>query len=445
MRPLEIVMLKTKDVRERKQNVKIHPERQIKQLMRSITKNGFYCPPVIDENKTLIAGHARVEAARRLELTEVPCVIMRGLSEAQKLALMLADNKIASNATTDFVKLARVFNEIIELDEHFDLTGTGYERIEIDQTIIEIAPEQDSGPKPEDTLPDIDLTPVTAEGDIWNCRTHRVACGSALDRANYERLLGTESACMVVTDPPYNLPIDGFVGGAGANRHREFAMASGEMTSDEFVAFLRSVFALLVAFSSNGSIHMIFMDWRHMGELLSAARNIYSEWKNTAVWDKGVGGMGTFYRSQYELVFIFKNGSAPHINNFELGQHGRYRTNVWPCRGYNSGGADRQEALSLHPTVKPVKILADVMLDCSGRGDLILDPFGGSGSTLIAAEKTGRRARIIEIDPIYVDRTILRWQSFAKEDAVHAFTGETFNERRVRLARERAATNGYKL
>jgi DNA modification methylase len=222
---------------------------------------------------------------------------------------------------------------------------------------------------------------------------------------------------MVFTDPPYNVPIDGHVGGSGSVRHREFAMASGEMSKAEFTAFLSTSFQNLAAFSLDGSIHFICMDWRHLGEVEAAGNGVYSKLKNLIVWVKDNGGMGTFYRSRHELIFAFKNGLAPHINSFELGQHGRYRTNVWQYRGVNTLKAGRMDELALHPTVKPVQMIADAIKDVSGRGDIVLDLFGGSGSTLIAAHKTGRRANLCELDPVYCDRILARWEAYANDEA----------------------------
>ena len=237
-----------------------------------------------------------------------------------------------------------------------------------------------------------------------------------------------EKAEMVFTDPPYNVPIDGHVGGLGKTTHREFAMASGEMTSDEFTQFLAKAFSNLATNSIDGSIHFICMDWRHMKEVLAAGDTTYSELKNLIVWAKDNGGMGTFYRSRHELVFAFKNGLAPHINTFELGQHGRYRTNVWQYRGVNTLKAGRMDELALHPTVKPVTMMADAIKDVSSRNGIVLDLFGGSGSTLIAAHKTGRRAYLCELDPVYCDRIVQRWQDYAKDDAVLDGTDRSFTQ-----------------
>ena len=238
------------------------------------------------------------------------------------------------------------------------------------------------------------------------------------------------------TDPPYNVAIDGHVCGLGRVRHREFAMGCGEMSEAEFTAFLEAVFDLLAENTVDGSIHQICMDWRHMGEMLAAGRTVYSELKNLCVWNKTNAGMGSFYRSKHELVFVWKAGTAAHINNFELGQHGRHRTNVWDYAGVNTMRAGRLEELAMHPTVKPVALVADAIKDCSRRGGLVLDPFGGSGTILIAAERTGRKARALEIDPHYVDVAVRRWQAYAGKSAVLAGSGETFETIADRRARQ---------
>jgi DNA modification methylase len=272
----------------------------------------------------------------------------------------------------------------------------------------------------EDRLPALDQCETRCQpGDIWMLGPHRLVCGNSLDPETVARLMNCQKADMVFTDPPYNVPIDGHVCGSGSVKHREFAMASGEMSRSQFTGFLKSAFSNLVAHSRDGSIHFVCMDWRHMAEVLEAGEGTYTELKNLIVWAKDNGGMGTFYRSRHELIFAFKNGTAPHVNTFELGQHGRHRTNVWQYRGVNTMKKDRMEELSLHPTVKPVAMVADAIKDVSPRGGIVLDLFGGSGSTLIAAHKTGRRARLCELDPVYCDRIIARWERFAKDDAVY--------------------------
>ncbi len=310
---------------------------------------------------------------------------------------------------------------------------TGFSIPEIDSLIAAQDPEEPGDPA-DDRLPDEtrDEVPVTRTGDLWILGPHRVICANALEADTYARLLGDERAQMIFTDPPYNVPVNGHICGSGSVQHREFAMASGEMSPEAFTQFLETAFTQLAAYSADGSIHFVCMDWRHMSEILAAGKAVYAELKNLIVWAKDNGGMGTFYRSRHELIFAFKNGTEPHINSFELGQHGRYRTNVWEYRGVNTLKPDRMAELAMHPTVKPVEMIADALKDCSKRGGVVLDPFGGSGSMLIAAAKTGRRARLAELDPVYVDRSIRRWQAWANDDAVHAETGETFDARSAR-------------
>jgi DNA modification methylase len=252
-------------------------------------------------------------------------------------------------------------------------------------------------------------------------------CGNAQNTGDFRLLMAGSAAAMVITDPPYNVRIAS-VQGRGRIKHRNFGQAAGEMSEEQFTLFLRTAIALLIEHSRSGSIHFIFMDWKHIGELLAAARPLYDEWKNLVVWSKTNAGQGSCYRSQHELIFVFKNGSAPYVNNFELGQNGRTRSNVWSYAGVNSFRAGRMDELKLHPTVKPAALVADAMRDCSRRGDIILDPFMGSGTTIVAAESVGRVAYGIELDPLYVDVAIRRWQKFTGRDAVHARTGETFDE-----------------
>ena len=408
-------------------NARTHSKKQVRQIADSIRTFGFTNPVLIDESNMILAGHGRVAAAKLLGLATVPCRLISTMTAAQKRAYVLADNKLALNAGWDEEMLAIELSGLLATELDFDLCVTGFSIPEIDSLIAGLDPEEPGDPR-DDRLPEVAAGPaITAVGDVWHLGPHRVICGNALEAETYDRLLGDELAQMVFTDPPYNVPIDGNVCGSGRIRHREFAMAAGEMSQEEFTAFLGTAFGHLARRSADGAIHFVCMDWRHMAEILAAGQAHYTELKNLMVWVKDNGGMGTFYRSRHELVFAFKHGTAPHINAFELGQHGRYRTNVWEYRGVNSTRPGRLEELALHPTVKPVEMIADAIRDCSKRGGIILDPFGGSGSTLIAAAKTGRQARLAELDPVYVDRTVRRWQAWAKDDAVLADTGETFD------------------
>jgi DNA modification methylase len=396
-------------------NARTHSRKQLRQIADSIKRFGFTNPVLIDSQNTILAGHARAMAAESLGLSEVPCLRIETMTPEEKRAYVLADNKLALNAGWDEEILAEELKGLLDLDLDFDVGITGFSVPEIDGIIDGLVPEEPGDP--DDDIMAADGPARCHTGDIWQLGPHRLICASALDRDTVAALMNGERAQMVFTDPPYNVPIQGHVGGSGAVKHREFAMASGEMSEAEFTAFLRSAFQNLVDCTCDGSIHFVCMDWRHMTEILAAAGSIYAELKNLIVWVKDNGGMGTFYRSRHELIFAFKNGTAPHINSFELGQHGRYRTNVWQYKGVNTLRVGRMDELALHPTVKPVQLIADAVKDVSQRGGIVLDLFGGSGSTLIAAHKTGRRAFLCELDPVYCDRIIRRWEVYAKDDA----------------------------
>ncbi len=412
-----IEMLPLDRLRPWPRNARAHSRKQIRQIANSITRFGFTNPVLINGENSILAGHGRVEAARLLGMDTLPCLRIDHMSPAEMRAYVIADNKLALNAGWDEEILAIELQELLATDIDFDVGITGFSIAEIDHLIDGLAPTE-PGNHEDDWLPDPEPGQRRCHpGDLWQLGPHQLICGNSLDPAVVATLMGQEKAEMVFTDPPYNVPIDGHVSGMGAIRHRDFAMASGEMTREQFVGFLRSAFANLAAHSIDGAIHFVCMDWRHLGEILEAGLATYSELKNLIVWAKDNGGMGTFYRSRHELVFAFKNGTAPHINSFELGQHGRYRTNVWEYKGVNTLKAGRLDELALHPTVKPVAMVADAIKDVSRRNGIVLDLFGGSGSTLIAAHKTGRRARLCELDPVYCDRIIRRWEIFAKDEA----------------------------
>lgn len=397
-------------------NARTHSKKQLKQIAESIRTFGFTNPVLVDGANTILAGHGHVEAAKLIGMVAVPCVRLENMTPDQKRAYVLADNKLALNAGWDEELLAEELKALLDVDLDFDVEITGFSVAEIDSLVEGLIPEEPGDPD-DDVVPSVDSDRRCRAGDIWQLGMHRLICGSALDAGTVEALMAGEKATMVFTDPPYNVPIDGHVGGSGAIKHREFAMASGEMSKAEFTSFLRNAFQNLVAHSCDSSIHFVCMDWRHMGEMMEAGEATYTELKNLIVWAKDNGGMGTFYRSRHELVFASKSGTAPHINSFELGQHGRYRTNVWQYRGVNTLRAGRMDELALHPTVKPVQMIADAIKDVSYRKAIVLDLFGGLGSTLIAAHKTGRRAYLCELDPIYCDRIIRRWKAYAKDEA----------------------------
>lgn len=394
-------------IRANPNNAREHDTRQIAKLAQSIAKFGFLSPVVIDASCELLCGHARYEAARQLGMKKIPAVRVTDLSEPQKRAFMLADNRLAELASWNNAALKRELTFLIKYDINFDFEAIGFETAEIDFIFGD-----GEGSDEQAAVPVLRETPaVSRTGDLWHLGEHRLCCGNALESAAYEAILADDRAAMAFTDPPYNVRIDGHAGGSGLIRHREFAMASGEMTGGEYENFLGCAFRKMREFTVDGSILFVCMDWRHTSEILRASQGL--SLKNICVWIKNNGGMGSFYRSQHEFVFVFKNGTGNHINNIELGRHGRNRTNVWEYRGI----------------VKPLALVADAIKDCSERGDTILDPFAGSGTTVIAAEKTHRRAAAIEIDPHYVDAIIRRWQTYTGKSAVCSRTGVSFAQR----------------
>jgi DNA modification methylase len=408
----------------RAKNPRTHTPKQIKQIAASIKEFGFISPVLIDGDWGIIAGHGRVEAAKLNGMSDIPTVRVDHLTPAQIRAYVIADNRLAENAGWDRNLLALELQEL-SVDLNFDVTITGFETAEADLIIGELGQNE---PDEADEIPEIDRsqTATSQVGDLWKIGNHYLLCADALKSQTYTQLLGTKKAQLVFTDPPYNVRIAGNVSGLGKTKHREFAMASGEMTRLAFTEFLKAVFANLTKSSANGSIHFVCMDWRHIGEVLDAAEAIYSELKNLCVWVKTNAGMGSLYRSQHELVFAFKNGTKPHINNVELGRFGRNRTNVWNYAGVNTFGKNRNDELAMHPTVKPMALVADAIMDCSKRGGIVLDAFAGSGTTLIASEKTGRRGFGVEIDSHYIDTIIRRFDDVCGLKAVHVESGLSF-------------------
>ena len=408
-------------------NARTHSKKQIRQIADSIERFGFTNPVLVSDDGEIIAGHGRVLAAKLLGMAEVPTLRLSHLSGTERRAYVIADNKLALNAGWDTEILAIELQGLIDLD--FEVELTGFSLAEIDLVLDDAREASIATPSgPDDAVPAYPDRVVTQMGDVWQLGRHRLLCGDARDPASYTALLGNEPVDMVFTDPPYNVPIDGHVSGLGAVRHREFTMASGEMSEAAFTGFLRQSLGAMAGVCRDGAIAFVCMDWRHMSELFIAGRAVFAELKNLCVWNKTNGGMGTFYRSKHELVFVWKVGTAPHVNSFGLGDTGRYRTNVWDYAGISSMSASRGDELSMHPTVKPVALIADAIRDCSKRGDIVLDGFGGSGSTLIAADKAGRSARLIEYDPGYCDVIITRWQQLTGKRATLPGTNETFED-----------------
>ena len=343
-------------LRPRVKNPRTHTAKQIKQIAASIKEFGFISPILTDGADGIIAGHARVEAAKLIGISDVPTVRVDHLTPAQIRAFVIADNRLAENAGWNRELLALELHELL-IEPNFDVTVTGFETAEIDLLINEL---NEGTPDEADEIPEIDrsVPAVSRPGDRWRIGDHFLLCGDALSKISYVDLLGAQKAQMIFTDPPFNVAIAGNVSGLGKVKHREFAMASGEMSRHEYTKFLEAAFTRLADFSVNGSIHFICMDWRHIRELLEAAAKPYSELKNLCVWAKTNAGMGSLYRSQHELVFVFKKGTAPHVNNVALGRFGRNRTNLWNYPGVNIFGKNRDAELAMHPTVKPSAWLA---------------------------------------------------------------------------------------
>lgn len=417
-----VVYRNISELKPYKNNARTHSKKQVKQIAASLEQFGFINPALIDEDGNIIAGHGRVLATKELGLETVPTITISHLTPEQIKAYRLADNKLAELAGWDDDILKIEFQHLQEFADVLDLTVTGFEVAEID-ILLGNDEEAEEADAPFDDL--IKPDPVSCPGDLWLLGNHKILCGSALEAEDYVRLMGDDQAQMIFTDPPYNVRVKD-ISGLGKHKHAEFAMASGEMDRAEFLAFLGTALGHMAGHSVDGSIHFVCMDWRHIEELVAAGREAYAELKNICVWAKDNGGMGSLYRSQHEFVAVFKNGTAPHVNNIQLGVHGRYRTNLWKYAGQNTFHAGREDDLAAHPTVKPTALVADAILDCSTPAGVILDPFGGSGTTILAAESTGRHARLIELEAVYVDVAIRRWQKMTGKDAVHVETGKTF-------------------
>lgn len=412
-------------------NPRGHPEKQIIKLMASVSEFGIALPVIVDPEGMIVAGEAVTEAARRLNIDEVPVIVARNWSPGQVRAFRLAANRLAEHATWDEDLLAIELESIIELGEvQIDLLG--WETAEID-LLLEPAPSGGSGAvrgdgDDDDEQIDPPTQPVSRPGDLWLIGEHRLLCGNSLDSEAWARLMEGREAHMVFTDAPYNVRVNGHIRGPGKATHAEFAMASGEMSREEFTKFLTDAITAMAAPLRDGGLLYLFMDWRHLDELLAAIRACGLALINLCVWNKSNGGQGSLYRSKHELVLVTKKGAASHTNNIQMGRHGRYRTNVWDYAGVNSFGAGRSEDLADHPTVKPVALIADAIRDVTRPGEIVIDGFMGSGSTLLAAERTKRIACGIEIEPAYVDVAIRRFEKRSGKQAVLADSGESFAE-----------------
>lgn len=433
----EVIFRDINDLHPYAKNARRHGTKQIGQLKSSITAFQFMNPIIVGRDGVVIAGHGRLQAAIELGMARVPVIEVTHLSDAEVKAYRLADNKLAENSTWDEGLLQIELAELIDLefaDElSFDVNTIGFETAELDLLLSGDAhveePEVVEGPA---------TIAICKAGETWMLGQHRVSCLSSLDPASIAQLLDGDEPSLIVTDPPYNVRVQGHVRSSGSKSHREFAMASGEMTSSEFADFLTTSLRHTMSAARAGAVMMSFIDWRHLKELDVACTALGLEQINLCVWVKSNGGMGSLYRSQHELCAVYKLRGASHINNVQLGSMGRNRTNVWEYAGVNSFGRNRTADLVDHPTVKPVAMIEDAIKDVTNLGDIVVDPFGGSGTTLLAAERCRRRARLLEIDPLYVDVTIRRWQELTGEQAFNLETNESWNDCAARASDEQS-------
>jgi DNA modification methylase len=428
-----VTMAPVRMLRVDPRNARTHSKKQTRLIASSIREFGFLSPIVIDDQGTILAGHGRVEAAKLEGLSQVPVIRVDTLTPEQKRAFSLADNKIAEHAGWDRERLALELGELSDLlpNVGLDISVTGFEAAEIDLLLADMDASQAPAP---DVIPSLPETSVTQLGDQWALGKHRLLCGDARDPGNFKKVMRRDLASACFCDPPYNLRVSSIVG-RGRHKHPEFAFASGEMSTSKFRQFLNTTLSNGAAVSRGGSIHFVCIDWRHYGDLREVSEEVYDEMLNLIVWVKTNAGQGSFYRSQHELIGAFRVNGDKHRNNIELGKFGRNRSNVWTYAGANAFGTSRTEALAAHPTVKPLALVADALLDCTARGDIVLDQFSGSGTTILAAEKVGRIARAIEYEPRYVDVAIMRWQQQTKLEAVLENDGRTFDEIRQYRAR----------
>jgi DNA modification methylase len=424
--PWGVEMERLCNLKPAERNARTHSKKQIRRIASSIKEFGFLNPVIVDDTNMILAGHGRFEAARQVGLTHVPVVRFDHLTAAQKRAYLIADNRIAEQAGWDREMLAIELGELIDLlpIEGFDISLTGFDTPEIDLLLADLAISQN---EPQEAIPPPPRNAVSKQGDLWHLGKHRLLCGDAQQANQLSRLMDGASAAAVFCDPPYNLRVSS-IGGRGRNKHPEFAFGSGEMLPQQFQRFLSKILANGVGVSADGAIHFVCIDWRHVVDLIVISRKIYGAMLNLVVWNKSNAGQGSFYRSQHELIGVFRVGEGPHKNNVELGRFGRNRSNVWTHAGVNTFGRGRMEALAVHPTVKPTALVADALLDCTARGSAVLDQCSGSGTIFLAAEKVGRVAYGLEIEPRYIDAAILRWQQLTKLEAILEGDGRSFEE-----------------
>lgn len=415
---LQIDVYQIEGLRSNSRRLRKSDAAHIREIANSIGALGFTVPILIGKDGVVVDGESRLEAARLVGLSKIPCIRVDYLNDIEQRLLRLAVNRLGEKGSWDVVELEAEFKELIIAEAPIDLSGFGSD--EIDQIIIGA---DDENIEMGDLAPIPGAKAVARVGDIFRLGPHRLVCGDATDPAVVERLMRTDVARMIFTDEPFNVAISGNVTGGD---HREFVMASGEMTDAQFLEFNRNWIGALVPYLLDGGLFGTFIDWRGLPIVHAAATGHGMTPVNLVVWAKTNAGMGSLYRSQHELLPFFKKGKASHVNNVTLGKRGRYRSNVWTYPGASSLGSDSRKGLQDHPTVKPTPMLEGALIDLSNRQEIILEPFGGSGSTLIACEKTGRICRCIELDPLYVDVIIRRFQKVTAEKVTFEETGEAF-------------------
>lgn len=423
----QIELVPIKDLRIPSRRLRSASEAQVEALMKIIREIGFVVPLVTDEKRYVWSGIVRLKAARRLGLTIVPTVQLNGLTEAQKRAFRLADNKLPEKAKWDRKALALELPELTPLliEQGLDISITGFSAVEIDQIRFDF---EQRVANPSDTIEArwLSQSPISRRGDVYRLGDHVLCCGDARNGELVRRLVGNRLVAMAFLDPPYNVRIRDTLG-RGKVKHSEFAMASGEMTRQEYIGFLEQALRVAASVSLPSAVHYVCIDWKHVDALIKAGRGAYFRMLNLAVWVKSNAGQGSFYRSQHELIGIFRVGGERHINNIELGRHGRSRSNVWSYPGVSGFRAGRMNDLHAHPTIKPTMMVCDAIKDCTQLDDTVLDTFCGSGTTILAAERVGRRAVAVETEPRFVDLAIRRWQDYSGKDAIHVDTGRSFN------------------
>ena len=425
----QIIMIPVDQLVPYANNARTHSDKQVGMIARSYEAFGFLNPILVTSGNVVIAGHGRMRAAQRLGLTAIPALFVEGLSDDQIRAYRLADNRLAELAGWDEPSIKIEMQHLDTIDLGFSLEATGWEMPQIDIMLNDAPPpavRDGVSTDPDDVAEPILANATSRVGDIWLLGTHRLACGSALEPDVLRRVMNGKLARQVLQDPPWNISVAGFI--STTDRHREFAMASGEMTEGEFQAFLDKNLDTLLPFVVNGAILEQFIDWRSVDKIILSGKSRGLELINICVWNKSNGSLGSLWRSKHELCVVFKKPGAPHINAVQLGRFGRTRYNVWDFPGCNSFSAERDEALAIHPTAKSVAMIGEAMRDVSNRGDIVLDCFMGSGTAIIAAERTGRIAFGVELDPLYVDAAVRRWQRITGGVATLEANGMPFAE-----------------